>query len=84
MHAMPLYCTSALYTFSYTVSTNQRGSCGALSDGTPRENVLAADGPLDLLLMPGRAEMQADCMCIVYLCVPVCVIEGGGANLTLT
>ena len=26
------------------------------------------------------AEVQADCMCIVYLCVPVCVIEDGGAN----
>ena len=25
-------------------------------------------------------EVQADCVCIVYLCVPVCVIEGGGAN----
>ena len=29
-------------------------------------------------------EVQDDCMCIVYLCVPVCVIEGGGASLTLT
>ena len=29
-------------------------------------------------------EVQADCMCIVHLCVPVCVIEGGGgASLTL-
>ena len=29
---------------------------------------------------PGR-EVQADCICIVYPCVPpVCVIEGGGAN----
>ena len=28
------------------------------------------------------AEVQADCVCIVYLCVPVCVIEGGGASLT--
>ena len=26
------------------------------------------------------AEVQADCICIVYLCVPVCVIEGGGAG----
>ena len=26
--------------------------------------------------------MQADCICIVYLCVPVCVIEGGGASST--
>ena len=25
--------------------------------------------------------VQADCICIVYLCVPVCVIEGGGAKL---
>ena len=24
------------------------------------------------------AEVQADCMCIVYLRVPVCVIKGGG------
>ena len=24
--------------------------------------------------------MQADCICIVYLCVPVCVVEDGGAN----
>ena len=23
MYTMPVYCTSALYTFSYTVSTNQ-------------------------------------------------------------
>ena len=22
--------------------------------------------------------VRADCICIVYLCVPVCVIEGGG------
>ena len=24
------------------------------------------------------AEVQADCICIVYLCLPVCGIEGGG------
>ena len=24
--------------------------------------------------------VQADCTCIVYLCVPVCAIQGGGAN----
>ena len=28
---------------------------------------------------PG-GEVQADCICVVYLCVPVCVIEGGGAS----
>ena len=27
--------------------------------------------------------VQADCICIVYLCVPVCVTEGGGASSTL-
>ena len=27
-----------------------------------------------------RQAVQTDCICIVYLCVPVCVIEGGGAN----
>ena len=26
--------------------------------------------------------MQADCICIEYLCVPVCVIEGGGGSST--
>ena len=26
------------------------------------------------------AEVQAACICIVYLCVPVCVIGGGGAS----
>ena len=34
----------------------------------------------------GAEEVQADCICIVYLCVPVsvCVIEGGGgASSTL-
>ena len=31
----------------------------------------------------GRAVVQADCMCIVYLCVPVCVIEVGGASSIL-
>ena len=29
-------------------------------------------------VMAGAAEVKADCICIVYLCVPVCVIEGGG------
>ena len=24
--------------------------------------------------------VQSDCICIVYRCVPVCVIEGGGAS----
>ena len=28
------------------------------------------------------AEVQADGICIEYLCVPVCVIEGGGASST--
>ena len=30
-----------------------------------------------------EAEVQADCTCIMYLCVPVCVIEGRGAISTL-
>ena len=29
-------------------------------------------------------EVQADCICIVYLCVPVCVIEGGGGGASST
>ena len=33
--------------------------------------------------LPVGAEVQADCICIVYLSVPVCVIEGGGASSTL-
>ena len=28
------------------------------------------------------AEVQADCICIAYLCVPVYVIEVGGASST--
>ena len=27
--------------------------------------------------------VQVDCICIVYLCVPVRVLEGGGASLIL-
>ena len=30
------------------------------------------------------AEVQADCMCVVYLRVPVCVTEGGGTISTLS
>ena len=26
--------------------------------------------------------VQADCICIVYLRVPVCVVDGGGASST--
>ena len=29
-------------------------------------------------------EVQADCVCIVYLCVPVCVMEGGGGGASST
>ena len=31
-----------------------------------------------LVALAVGAEVQADCICIVYLGVPVCVIEGGG------
>ena len=30
----------------------------------------------------GGAEVQADCICVVYLCVPACVIEGRDASST--
>ena len=29
-----------------------------------------------------EGEVQADCICIVYLCVPVCVIRGRRCKLT--
>ena len=38
--------------------------------------------PGDYTVGMGGAEMQAYCIYIVYLCVPVCVIEGGGASST--
>ena len=41
-------------------------------------------GSIVVYMLGGADEVQADCICIVYLCVSVCVVEGGGgASLTL-
>ena len=36
---------------------------------------------LYMCVLQRAEEVQADCICIVYLCVPVCVIEGGRRKL---
>ena len=59
-----------------------KAGCGATSDWVKQK----LDQPcrrlgVDKLDLAG-AEVQADCICIVYLCVHVCVIEGGGAGST--
>ena len=46
------------------------------------EQVKPSEGAAADAAMVGA--VQADCIFIVYLCVPVCVTEGGGASSTLS
>ena len=67
-------CCTSLYT---------EGKANALAA------IKAAEDHVSMLLVTSRDQLearavQADCQyIIVYLCVPVCVIEGGGASSTV-
>ena len=78
MHSSDRF-TSELESLLEAIDRKTNRHSAVMVMGLPPMSMFVALPPLLQSVAVG-AEVQVDCICTVYLCVPVCVIEGGGAS----